>query len=302
MLWTIVRRECLDHLISLRFALLSILLLLLTANGLIFSGDQRSAAVSRYNADLRAADEELEQRCGVGLGHLAERGPGNLYRRPGRLFFCVAGRDQHIPSRIEGGTHRGHGWGRDEFSYSWHMPWNLIYHLDSPAQANPVLPSFAELDWAFIIGLVASLMALLLTYDAVSGERQRGTLRLLMANPIPRDVVLLGKFLAALLSVGIPLLCGLLISLLILHTGGRVNLDGADWGRLLLIADFSPVTEPILCPDVLRVLEHPGIFVRSTHSPSISHSTRDSTSSRSAPVGAVSTSPGDRPGIRPRAM
>ena len=67
MLWTIVRRELLDHLISLRFALLSILtLLLLTANGLVFSGEQRAAAVSRYNSDVRKADEELEQRCSVG--------------------------------------------------------------------------------------------------------------------------------------------------------------------------------------------------------------------------------------------
>ncbi|MBT4500698.1 MAG: ABC transporter permease subunit [Gemmatimonadetes bacterium] len=242
MLWTIVRRELLDHLISLRFALLSILtLLLLTANGLVFSGEQRAAAVSRYNSDVRKADEELEQRCSVGLGHLAERGPGNLYRRPGRLFFCVAGRDQHIPSRIEGGTHSGHGWGGKEFNYSWHMPWNLNYHLDTPAQLNPVLPSFAELDWSFIIGMVASLMAVLLTYDAISGERQRGTLLLMMTNPIPRDSVLLGKFLAALLTVGLPLLTGLLISLLILHTGGRVDLDGADWGRLLLIVALSLV-------------------------------------------------------------
>lgn len=240
MLWTIVRRELLDHLISLRFALLAVLLLLLlTANGLIFSGEQRAAAVSRYNADLRKADEELEQRCNAGLGHLAERGPGDLYRRPGRLFFCVAGRDQNIPSRIEGGTHSGHGWGSDEFNYSWNMPWNLIYHSDTPAPPNPMLPSFAALDWSFIIGMVASLMAVLLTYDAISGERQRGTLRLLMTHPVPRDAVLLGKFLAALLTVGLPLLAGLLVSLLILHTSGHVGLDRADWIRLLLILALS---------------------------------------------------------------
>ena len=38
------------------------------------------------------------------------------------------------------------------------------------------------------------------TFDAISGEREHGTLRLMLANAIPRHTVLIGKFLGALIS------------------------------------------------------------------------------------------------------
>ena len=62
------------------------------------------------------------------------------------------------------------------------------------------------MDWAFIIGYVLSLIALLFTFDSVSGEREQGTLRLMLANSIPRHTVLIGKFLGALISITIPFL------------------------------------------------------------------------------------------------
>jgi len=121
------------------------------------------------------------------------------------------------------------------------MPWNLHYTLDTPAPVNPALPAFSELDWSFAIGVALSLMALLLTYDAVSGERRDGTLRLAMANPVPRDVLLLGKFLAAMLTVSVPLVMGILISLLIPLSGGGLDLGHDDWLRLGLAVALSVV-------------------------------------------------------------
>lgn len=242
MVVTIIRREMLGHLVSLRFALLSgLVLLLMAANGFLFAGDRSAAAVTSYNAEVREADEEMDKRCEQGLHLLAESGPGNLHRRPGALTFCVAAGDRTMPSRIDAGAHSSYGWGNNEFSYSWKMPWNLHYTLDTPAPVNPAMPSFPELDWSFAIGVVLSLMALLLTYDAVSGERRDGTLRLALANPVPRDLLLLGKFAAAMLTISIPLLLGALISLLILLGGGALDLTGSDWVALALALGLSLV-------------------------------------------------------------
>lgn len=243
MLTTIVRRELLGHLLSLRFALLAALTVgLMAANGLLFAGDRSAAAVSRYNDQVRQAEEALAGRAAEGLNRLAEDGPGYLYRRPGRLDFCVAGRDRTLPPSIEGGTHSSYGWGAEVFSYSWKMPWSLHYdHLETPTPANPALPVFSELDWGFIIGLVMSLMAVLLTYDAVSGERRDGTLRLALANPVPRDVLLLGKLVAAMLTAGMPLLAGMLLSLLIQSAAGSLELAGDEWLRLGLLVGLSLV-------------------------------------------------------------
>ena len=45
-----------------------------------------------------------------------------------------------------------------------------------------------HLDFLFIVGTVFSLLALLFTFDAVAGEREAGTLRITLANSLPRDL------------------------------------------------------------------------------------------------------------------
>ena len=91
------------------------------------------------------------------------------------------------------------------------------------------------MDWAFIIGYVLSLIALLFTFDAISGERERGTLRLMLANSIPRHTVLIGKFLGALLSISIPFTLAVLVNLLLISTANAVHLTTEAWGRLGII-------------------------------------------------------------------
>jgi len=67
------------------------------------------------------------------------------------------------------------------------------------------------------------LIALLMSYDSIVGERERGTLMLLLAHPLARWQVLAGKFLGQLLLLSIAIvigygLAGLAIAL---HDGGE---------------------------------------------------------------------------------
>jgi ABC-2 type transport system permease protein len=62
------------------------------------------------------------------------------------------------------------------------------------------LPSFVA-----ILGFLIPLMAIGLGFDAVNGEHTRRTLSRILAQPIYRDALLMGKFLAALATIGISL-------------------------------------------------------------------------------------------------
>lgn len=96
---------------------------------------------------------------------------------------------------------------------------------------DPILAIFRFLDLTFIIQVVLSLFAILLTYDAISGERERGTLQLAFANPVPRADYLVAKFIGTWMGLVVPLVVPLLLGLLIVVTMG-VPMDGGDWGRL----------------------------------------------------------------------
>ncbi|HJZ21293.1 MAG TPA: ABC transporter permease subunit, partial [Bradyrhizobium sp.] len=62
------------------------------------------------------------------------------------------------------------------------------------------LPSFVA-----ILGFLIPLMAIGLGFDAVNGEHNRRTLSRILAQPIYRDALLMGKFLAGLATLAISL-------------------------------------------------------------------------------------------------
>lgn len=55
------------------------------------------------------------------------------------------------------------------------------------------------------VGFLAPLLGIMFGFDSVNGERSQGTLPRLMAQPIHRDEVILGKFVAGLVVVAIML-------------------------------------------------------------------------------------------------
>jgi len=107
--------------------------------------------------------------------------------------------------------------------------------VDSKYSSNPVFAVFGALDLMFIVKIVLSLFAILFTYDAIVGEKEKGTLKLALSNDVPRDRLILGKAIGGYISLLLPLLIPLLLSLLYLLIVPDVSLGGQDWARLMLI-------------------------------------------------------------------
>jgi hypothetical protein len=95
---------------------------------------------------------------------------------------------------------------------------------------DPILAVFRFLDLTFIIQVVLSLFAILLTYDSISGEREQGTLQLTFANAVPRARYLIAKLIGTSIGLTVPLLVPLLLGLLLLILAG-IPFDGGHWVR-----------------------------------------------------------------------
>ncbi len=244
MIWHIAKREILDNLTRFRFALTLILVMgLMVMNAVIFVSSQYPRRIAEYSEDTHKAVESLKKKSG-NLGELGVKGPGNLYKSVSPLTFIATGKDANLPKRVEGASSGGYGIGMTtpdfSFNYRWSANWWLQYPQDI-SRKNDSLPNFTELDWTFIIGLVMSFMAILFTYDAISGERETGTLSLLMANSVSRATVLLGKFMGAFLTILIPLFIGVLLNLMIVNASKMVSLSGGEWARMGIIFLTSAV-------------------------------------------------------------
>ncbi len=99
---------------------------------------------------------------------------------------------------------------------------------------DPVLAVFRFMDLDFIFRVVLSLFAILFAYDLVSGEKERGTLRLALSNAVPRSTWILGKLSGAVGALTLPLLVPLAIGGLLLVVN-RVPMQSGDWLRLGLV-------------------------------------------------------------------
>lgn len=226
-MWHITKREIYDNLNSLRFALTTLLLLGLMLTNAAKHLREHPKRMQKYNEAVTKSLDGLASHVNDSLYMLAREGPGKLYKKPSSLHFCAEGGEHLLPYTIEGGS---------PFGYSENLTgvWKLKYP-DANINMKRVGPDVTKVDWAFVIGYVMSLVALLFTFDAISSERESGTLRLMLANSVPRHTVLIGKFLGALISVSIPFTLAVLVNLLLISTSSVVHLDTEAWGRLGII-------------------------------------------------------------------
>ncbi|MDZ7289471.1 MAG: ABC transporter permease [candidate division KSB1 bacterium] len=104
---------------------------------------------------------------------------------------------------------------------------------------NPVIVLFPFMDILFVIGMIMSIAALILSYDRLSGEKEAGTLRLLLVSSHGRAKLLLGKWVGGLLSVVIILVISLLGSVLIAYTLSESSWTSTEWVTLLALFVLS---------------------------------------------------------------
>jgi len=116
-----------------------------------------------------------------------------------------------------------------------------ILYLDFPeveGRSNVLLRGFKTVDWEFIIAIVLSFLAFVLSYDAVCGEKEQKTLSLIFSNSVKTVKVFFGKFFGLLITLFIPVFVGALIGLLIINLSGEISLD---YGKVILFLLVSLV-------------------------------------------------------------
>jgi ABC-type transport system involved in multi-copper enzyme maturation permease subunit len=199
----IVAREFLESLESSRFIISTVLCVCLIVLAVYVSIDDYVQRLREH--DVAVATYEKQPQWTT------------IYRRPRVLGIFSEGVDKHVGNMVEisiwASPFRasGYGWQSRETEY---------------------MASFASIDVAFVIKFILSLLAIFLTYDAISGEREAGLLRLVLSNSISRCAFLIGKLLGRFLSLLIPLVMGILISLLFLLTNFFIELTTTDFLRI----------------------------------------------------------------------
>ncbi len=231
MIWHIAKKEIYQNFTTLRFVLMIILLpILMVANALMYGfGDNGyTAEIRDYTRKVTQGLSHIEEYAAKGLGELAMVGPAEIPKYPTQLKFCADGADAFIPRSVTIADRTNHGRTGYE-GYNWRELWSLEY---LPSNHGGDATTLIKIDWVFI-GVFMSFFVILFTFDAIAGERARGTLGLMMSNQISRGQVLFAKYLGAFFTLMLPLTIGILMNLLVIYLSGSIPFDSHDLLRIL---------------------------------------------------------------------
>jgi ABC-type transport system involved in multi-copper enzyme maturation permease subunit len=140
-----------------------------------------------------------------------------VQRPPSALSIFASGEDVHLGDAVE------------------IRRWNVPSRADDNMTENKLLASMQPFDLSAIIVVAVSLFGVLLSYDSFSGERERGTLKLLCAFPQKRGEIFTVKFIAGSVVLALPLLVSLLCALLLLLFVHGINFNQAEWLAIALM-------------------------------------------------------------------
>ena len=216
MLLTLIRQELLIHLMSARFFVAVIItLLLVVANTFVLIGAHEER-LADYSQKKVVNHESITATPTYSYLKL------KVQRPPNPLSLFSAGLETRFGSDIDIAFDSVPSLSdpiaevKPDKEYQW--TFNRVPSLSSPGVPlginNPYLLLFSQIDLVFIFQIVLSLIALLFAYDAIAGDWETGTLRLVLSHPVGRGSVLLAKYLAAMVCLLLPVLMSLLLTLI----------------------------------------------------------------------------------------
>jgi ABC-type transport system involved in multi-copper enzyme maturation permease subunit len=103
---------------------------------------------------------------------------------------------------------------------------------------NPFLQPSNRINWGFILIVLFSFLAIIFSFDAVSGEKESHTLALCLSNPVKRSYILFSKFIAVNIMLLVCAIVGILFALAILMLSPTVSITGETFSELGLFMLF----------------------------------------------------------------
>ncbi len=201
----IARKEILDHMLSLKFHVCVVAMaVLLGLSAFVMYRDYQSRMET-----FSTMRERAKQRAGEsGLMAVVE---------PRRLSVFAKGLDENLDRGYTVTAYDGIQ------PHEWQTPVARIFSL------------FAPPDLLYIVKALLSLIAVLFAYDAVSGEKESGTLKMVLSGSLSRGELAAGKLLGGLTAVLLPFFALWVAMLIALATRPLLAYTAADFARLGLM-------------------------------------------------------------------
>jgi ABC-type transport system involved in multi-copper enzyme maturation permease subunit len=218
MIWHIAKKTLHHNITTPRFITGFVLCLLLIPFSIVISINEYKSKVNVYETEQKQADEENQAKV-----YSAYRPV--IVKKPTPLSIFARGVSYNLGNRVK--------------ILFGDIP--MMSEGKAESRDNPFLNCFFTFDFVSVLIIIISLMAFLFTYDLCTGEREAGTLKMMLANPVSRASVLAGKMTGTFFTL-LPMLLfsyGLCVLVILFYPG--IHFTSSEWLRIGLIFLLSIV-------------------------------------------------------------
>jgi ABC-type transport system involved in multi-copper enzyme maturation permease subunit len=206
MLKTLILNDIRQNIMSLRLQVMLIIVLLVFIVGSIAFIYQYKADIDDYQIYSDKSKADLISQTGRNVSEVAVEKRDYIFK-PGASAFIENAKSQYIPNTVA------------------YNAYNVFGYSISRRTGNPYLYQSQELSWSFIVTIILSFAVLLLSFDAISGEKESHTLSLMVSNSVSRLVLIAAKYISIIITCFLVVLPGFIVSLLIVIASGIVKTD-----------------------------------------------------------------------------
>ena len=213
----IIQREFVSNVLTSRFMIGFIVCLMSTAAAVFVQVADYEKRLAAYHVAVREHQEEER------TWDLYSQINPKAHRKPNPLSIFNTGMEKS---------------GADMVSIELATP---IWEKEAQKQGsdNPFLSIFLSVDVIFVFKIVLSALAILFAYNTISGEREDGTLKLVLSNSVPRDMLVLGKYLGGMLSLFPIVVMSFTVGIVIAYVSPATAFDGDALLRLVMVLVVS---------------------------------------------------------------
>jgi len=211
MIWKIAKKEFLLNLMTFKFTVGTILCVILVSVFVPVLAKDYQRRLKGYNENITANEAELRKVM------VYTNIQPTVYRPPNILYVFSEGVEKRLGTSAKIGN-------------------MVVPEISSSSdEINPYMSMFPNMDVSLILRIVFSALALLVAYNVISGEREQGTLKLILSGTISRHQVLIGKYLAGLMILIVPVTIVFILALIFLLSFPMIELTSSNWSGIVLM-------------------------------------------------------------------
>ena len=211
MLTTLIKKEILESIQTFRFVIATLLCVVLIPLGTYVNMKEYGQRSADYQESVKLYREHAR-------GNISRDFQAEAYRPPSVLSVFAVGLEHFIPDKFVT-TSSGE-----------------IQMSSEGSIDNPESLFFSNVDLLFNVSFVISLLCFIFAFNIITGEKEEGTLRLTMSNPVSRWHVLTAKIVSTYIVLLLPFLISIFISLIVLSLSGTVPIISSGiLGPLIII-------------------------------------------------------------------